>query len=141
MPDHEPIPGPIYDSPTPIEAGLKCRCPRCGEGKLFQGFLRLAPKCDRCGLDFSFADPADGPAFFVMSGVGIVIIAIFAWVEVAFHPPLWVHFATVFPALILGCLGTLRPVKAWLVAAQYINKAEEGRFESIGRHDYDPRRM
>jgi uncharacterized protein (DUF983 family) len=137
MPDHEPI----YDSPTPIEAGLKCRCPRCGEGKLFQGFLKLAPRCDRCGLDFSFADPADGPAFFVMSGVGIVIIAIFAWVEVAFHPPLWVHFATVFPALILGCLGTLRPVKAWLVAAQYINKAEEGRFESVGRHDYDHRRM
>ena len=31
--------------------------------------------------------------------------------------------------------------EAWLVAAQYINKAEEGRFESLGRHDYDPRRM
>src|SRR6218665_1941513 len=117
-----------YDSPTPVEAGLKCCCPRCGEGKLYAGFLTLAKSCDRCGLDYSFADPADGPAFFVMSGVGIVIVSIFAWVEVAFHPPIWVLFATVFPALILGCLATLRPVKAWLVASQYINKAEEGRF-------------
>jgi uncharacterized protein (DUF983 family) len=73
----------VYDSPTPIEAGFKCCCPRCGEGKLFQGFLKLAPKCDRCGLDYSFADPADGPAFFVMSGIGIVVIGVFAWVEVS----------------------------------------------------------
>lgn len=130
-----------YDSPTPVEAGLKCCCPRCGEGKLYAGFLTLAPSCERCGLDYGFADPADGPAFFVMSGVGIVIVSIFAWVEVAFHPPLWVHFATVFPALIIGCLATLRPVKAWLVASQYINKAEEGRFESLGRHDFDSRRL
>jgi hypothetical protein len=44
---------------------------------------------------------------------------------VAFQPPLWVQFATVFPALLAGCLGTLRPVKAWLVAEQYIHKASE----------------
>ena len=50
------------NAPTPIRAGLKCCCPRCGEGKLFQGFLKLAPACDRCGLDYGFADPADGPA-------------------------------------------------------------------------------
>ena len=132
---------PLYNSPSPIVSGLRCRCPRCGEGKLFKGFLKLAPDCDRCGLSYAFADPADGPAFVVMSGVGIVVIAVFAWVEVAYHPPIWVHFATVFPALLAGCLGTLRPVKAWLVASQFIHKAEEGRFESLGRHDRDPRRL
>ncbi len=132
---------PVYDSPEPIISGLRCGCPRCGEGKLFRGFLKLAPACDKCGLSYAFADPADGPAFFVMSGVGIVVIAIFAWVEIAYRPPVWVPFVTVFPALIGACLGTLRPVKAWLVAAQYINKAEEGRFESVGRHDRDPRRL
>ena len=132
---------PTYTPLSPIVAGLRQCCPRCGEGKLFRGFLTVAPSCDRCGLDYSFADPADGPAFFVMSGVGIVVIAVFAWVEVAYHPPIWVHFATVFPALLAGCLGTLRPVKAWLVASQFIHKAEEGRFESLGRHDRDPRRL
>ena len=123
-----------YDPPNPIWAGIHCRCPRCGEGKLFSGFLTMAKDCSVCGLDFSFADPADGPAFFVMSGVGIAVIAWFAWLEVAVHPPVWVHFATTFPMLIGGCLGALRPVKAWLVASQYVNKAEEGRFESIGKH-------
>lgn len=123
-----------YDPPLPIISGLRCRCPRCGEGKLFSGFLKLAPSCEVCGLDFSFADPADGPAFFVMSGVGMLVIAVFTWVEIAYRPPLWFHLATVFPALIVGCLGCLRPVKAWLVASQYFHKAEEARFVSLGGH-------
>ena len=49
-----------YDPPLPIISGLTCRCPRCGKGKLFSGFLKMAPSCEACGLDFSFADPADG---------------------------------------------------------------------------------
>lgn len=120
--------------PTPMVSGLRCRCPRCGEGKLFSGFLKVAPACDVCGLDYGFADPADGPAFFVMSGVGIVVIAVFTWVEIVYRPPLWFHLATVFPALIIGCLATLRPVKAWMVASQFVHKAEEARFSSLGSH-------
>jgi hypothetical protein len=75
-----------FDSPTSLRAGLLCRCPRCGEGKLFAGFLRLAKRCDRCGLDYGFADPADGPAFFVMTGVGILVIAVWAWAVIAWSP-------------------------------------------------------
>lgn len=117
-----------------ISAGLRCRCPRCGEGRLYKGFLTIDDSCQACGLDFSFADPADGPAFFVMTGVGIIVIAIWAWVAVVFQPPVWAQIVTVFPALIVGCLATLRPVKAWLVAEQYVHKAEEGRWESTGVH-------
>jgi len=125
---------PAYDPPLPFVAGLKCRCPQCGEGKLFSGFLTLAKRCERCDLDFAFADPADGPAFFVMSGVGIVVIAVFAWAEVVLRPPPWIHLLTTFPALIIGCLATLRPVKAWLVASQFYHKAEEARWQSLGGH-------
>ncbi|KQW73519.1 hypothetical protein ASE17_07635 [Phenylobacterium sp. Root77] len=125
---------PTYDPPLPIISGLTCRCPRCGKGKLFRGFLTMAKECDACGLDLSFADPADGPAFFVMTAIGMIVIAVFTYVEVVYHPPLWVHAVTVFPALILGCLGGLRPVKAWLVASQYFHKAEEARFSSLGGH-------
>ena len=123
-----------FEPPSSLAAGLRCRCPRCGEGKLFSGFLTLAKSCDRCGLDFGFADPADGPAFFVMSGVGIAVVGLWAWSVVVFHPPLWLQFATVFPALIGGCLACLRPMKAWLVAEQYVHKAEEARWVSIGAH-------
>ena len=48
------------DHPSSLSAGLRCRCPNCGQGKLFRGYLTLAEGCDQCGLDYSFADPADG---------------------------------------------------------------------------------
>lgn len=117
-----------------LTVGLRCRCPRCGEGHLFRGFLTLDTSCEACGLDLSFADPADGPAFFVMSGVGIVVTA--AWAIWAFmlQPPIWLQMVVVFPAMIGGCLAALRPMKAWLVAEQYVHKAEEARWASLGGH-------
>lgn len=126
------------DAPSSLSAGLRCRCPRCGKGKLFRGFLNLAERCDRCGLDYAFADPADGPAFFVGSGVGIVVTALWAWWAIAVQPPIWAQLAVSMPAMIGGCLGCLRPVKAWLVAEQYIHKAEEARWESLGAHGEAP---
>jgi len=121
-------------APSTIRAGLRCRCPQCGEGKLFRSFLKIAERCDRCGLDYSFADPADGPAFFVMSGVGILVTAVWAWAAFEFRPPIWVQFVTVFPAMIGGCLACLQPMKAWLVAEQYVHKAGEGHWASTGSH-------
>ena len=126
------------DGPSTLSAGLRCRCPRCGEGKLFRGFLALAERCDRCELDYGFADPADGPAFFVMSGVGILVTAAWAWWAVAFQPPIWLQLSVGLTAMVAGCLGALRPVKAWLVAEQYVHKAEEARWDSLGAHGKAP---
>lgn len=107
--------------------GMRGRCPRCGRGKLFNGFLALAPSCNACGLDYSFADPADGPAFFVMMTMAFPATGFGMWMELSFEPPLWVHFITTLPFLLLSCIPILRPIKGVLVASQYINKAEEGR--------------
>lgn len=112
---------------TALRLGLKGACPRCGKGKLFAGWLKLAQKCEVCGLDFGFADPADGPAFFGQ-WAGCIPAVIFAlWLEAAHQPPWWVHLFTTLPLLVIPCLLLLRPLKGWLVCAQYINKAEEGR--------------
>ena len=124
----------LPNPPSSLSAGLRCRCPRCGQGRLFNGFLTLAKRCEVCGLDLSFADPADGPAFFVTTGVSILIIGAWAWSAVVFDPPIWLQFALVFPALVAGCLTVLRPVKAWLVAEQYVHKAGEGEWDDLGRH-------
>lgn len=121
--------------PPSWRSGLTCRCPRCGRGALFCGFLELAGSCSACGLDYGFADPADGPAFFVMTGVGILVTGVWAWWVVAAQPALWLQFATVLPALLGGCLATLRPVKAWLVAEQFLHKASEGGAADIDRQD------
>jgi uncharacterized protein (DUF983 family) len=126
--------GTQVKTPTTIWAGLHCRCPRCGEGHLFSRFLTVDDHCEACGLDFSFADPADGPAFFVMSGVSIIVMALWAVWAVTSHPPVWAQLAVVIPAITAACLGALRPMKAWLVAEQFVHKAEEGRWASLGAH-------
>ena len=71
----------IPDDLKPVLIGLRCRCPRCEEGPLFEGYLKIRSRCEVCGLDFSFADPADGPAFFVMSAVSFLVVGLWtAWV-------------------------------------------------------------
>ena len=112
-----------------LSTGLRCRCPRCGEGPLFKGFLSLRDRCPVCDLDYGFADPADGPAFFVMSAVGVVGMIGFMIFDFTVQPPVWVHLFTTLPVLVALCLGALRPFKAWMVAEQYLHKAEEARFD------------
>ena len=112
-----------------LKVGLRGRCPHCGKGRLFNGFLKLAPKCYVCGLDYAFADPADGPAFFVMMTAAVPITAFAVWLELTYDPPIWVHALVTLPLLLLGCLLPLRPLKGALVASQYVHKAEEGRLE------------
>ena len=122
-------PEPYHAPVSPFSAGLSCRCPRCGRGKLFSGFLNLAPACDKCGLDYSFADSGDGPAVFVILLAGFVIVALAFWVEVAYEPPLWVHALLWIPATLIISLGMLRPLKGLMVALQYRHKAAEGRLD------------
>ncbi len=118
---------PTWPALPPLQTGLKGACPRCGQGRLFQGFLKLRPHCDVCGLDFSFADPADGPAFFVICFGCVPSVILAVWIEVAFSAPYWVHLVTSLPVILLTCIPPLRPLKGWLVASQYYHKAEEGR--------------
>ena len=115
---------------SPFQTGIRGRCPRCGQGSLFHGFLTLAPRCDVCGLDYSFADPADGPAFFVICFACIPAVLFAVWLEVEFEAPYWVHLFTSLPILLLTCIPPLRPLKGWLVSSQYVYKAEEGHLET-----------
>ena len=116
-------------SSFPTRAALTGKCPRCGKGKLFDGFLTLAPGCDRCGLDYGFADSGDGPAVFVILLAGCLVLGLALWVELTYEPPFWVHLAIFLPLTVAVCLGLLRPLKSVMVATQYHHKAEEGRLE------------
>jgi uncharacterized protein (DUF983 family) len=104
------------------------RCPRCGQGRLFQGFLTLAPRCAECGLDFAKVDTGDGPAVFVILVVGFLVVAAALITEVTYAPPYWVHVALWVPLTFVLCLGFLRPFKAALVALQFRHKAAGGQF-------------
>jgi uncharacterized protein (DUF983 family) len=104
-------------------------CPRCGNGRLFDGFLKLRPSCQSCGLSYDFAGADDGPAVFVILGAGAVMAGLVLWTEVTYAPPLWVHAVVFLPLTLVVCLGMLRPLKAVLVHRQYATRAAEGRQE------------
>ena len=116
---------------SPMSTGLRGRCPCCGQGRLFDGFLKLAPRCESCGLDYSFADPADGPAFFVICFGCLPSVIFGLWLEVAYEAPYWVHLFTTLPFMLLTIIPPLRPLKGWMVASQFFYKAEEGRRATV----------
>lgn len=121
-----------YPQQSPISTGLAGRCPRCGQGKLFSGFLKVADRCSVCGLDLSKADSADGPAFFIMLLVPALIIPLAMWVEFSYVPPLWLH-AVLWTPLIIGLsIALLRPLKGVMVALQFKHQASDS-----GTEHYD----
>jgi len=129
MPDriHRDAEPHVWPPLSPLTTGLRGRCPRCGRGLLFDGFLKVRAHCDVCGLDYSFADPADGPAFFVMMFMCVPAVAFPLWLEMNYAVSPWVHLVTTLPLVLLTCILPLRPLKGWLVASQFFYKAEEGR--------------
>ncbi len=112
-----------------LSAGLRCRCPNCGEGQLYRGFLKFKDRCDACGADLTVADVGDGASFFVMFLALIVIVPAAMIMELALSPPRWVHFLIWPPVIIVFCVMLLRPFKATLFALQWKHKAGEARFE------------
>ncbi len=121
-----------YPPVSPFSAGLSGRCPRCGQGKLFSGWIETAPKCSNCGLDYSFADSADGPAVFVIFIVGAIVVGLAFFVEFTWQPPYWVHLALWIPLILVLSVGMLRPLKGLMIALQYAHRAQEGRLEGRG---------
>ncbi|MBI3452552.1 MAG: DUF983 domain-containing protein [Rhodospirillales bacterium] len=112
-------PGPV----SPFRAGMRCRCPRCGEGPLFDGLLAVRKTCRVCGLDLAAQDSGDGPTVFVILILGFVVVGLVLLVETKFAPPIWVH-AAIWPAVIFGgAIAMLRPLKATMIALQFRHRA------------------
>ncbi|WP_024510099.1 DUF983 domain-containing protein [Bradyrhizobium sp. ARR65] len=119
-----------HEQPTVWQSalrGIACRCPRCGRGKLFAGFLTLRPHCENCGLDYAFIDSGDGPAVFIIMLAGAIVVACALIVEVKYQPPFWVHAALWLPLILVTTLLPLRSMKSLLIALQFHHKAAEGR--------------
>lgn len=110
---------PDVIAPSPFAAGLLCRCPRCGRGKLYQGLLTIAPRCAVCDLDLTPHASEDGPAAFAILFLGLIVVGLALIVEVRFAPPLWVHAALWGPLILVGTIAILRPLKATMVALHY----------------------
>jgi len=117
----------MTNSPGVAMASLRGRCPRCGQGALFSGYLSIAPSCSVCGLDFATFDVGDGAAALVILVVGAIVCGAALWVEFTFQPPLWVHAVLWTPAIAILTFAVLRLVKSALLVVQYRHRAGEGR--------------
>ena len=118
-----------YPPVDPVSVGLRGRCPRCGEGAMFDGLLSVKDRCTNCKLDYSFADAGDGPAVFVIMIVGFIVVGFAMWLEINYSPPVWLQALIWLPVASVLCLAGLRMPKGVLIALQYRNKAAEGRID------------
>lgn len=112
--------------PGVAEAAFLGLCPRCGAKTLFEGVVQFAPHCRVCGLDFSRFNVGDGPAAFLTLIIGGLIVGLAMWLELAVHPPFWVHVVLWIPVTALAVVFGLRVAKGALLASEYRNKAGEG---------------
>ena len=105
------------------------RCPRCGKGNLFDGYLTVAPRCAACGLEYAGFDAGDGPAVFVILIVGFLVVGGALILEASFRPPYWVHAIVWLPTLLILSFAFLRLAKSTLLVLQFRHQAREGRLE------------
>jgi uncharacterized protein (DUF983 family) len=117
---------------NPYLAGAAGHCPNCGEGALFDGFLKVSPRCEACGFDLRKADSGDGPAVFVMLIAGFIAAFGLMFTEIAFRPPIWLEIVIWLPLAMILCLILLRPLKGLMLAAQFANRASEAKSDDVG---------
>ena len=110
---------------SPVSAGLHCRCPHCGRGRLFSGYLKVVEKCEACGYALGALDTGDGPAVFVMFLVLLITVPLVFAVWAIFEPPAWVH-AVLWPVVVSGLsLWLLPPAKGIMLALTYKHRPGE----------------
>lgn len=136
----------MTDSPTkgtegrpPLaRAALFGLCPECGARSLFAGPVNFAPRCTACGLDFARYNVGDGPAAILIMIIGTIIVGGAVWLQLAAHPPFWVHILLWLPLTVVLVLLGLRAAKGALIAAEHQRNAHEGQLAPPEREDDRP---
>lgn len=105
--------------PEAMLRGWRQRCPACGQGALYRKYLKVADKCDACGLELHYHRADDAPPYFVMLITGHIIVGGILIVERVWAPPTWVQLAVWMPLLIVMSLWLLPRVKGALVGLQW----------------------
>ena len=109
-----------------IRAGLLCRCPNCGKGPLFRGFLKVVDRCAACGFDFTRLNTGDGAAIFIMQIAGGIVVFTALYFQIAYEPPIWLMLLIALPMSLILSLGLMRPGKGLMIALQMRNKMDGG---------------
>ena len=99
------------DALSALWKGMRGRCPRCGQGKLFRAYLKVADHCPSCGEPLFHQRSDDAAPWGVMLIVCHIVVAGVLMMEQTWAPPLWLTLAIWFPITIALCLLLLPVVK------------------------------
>lgn len=117
--------------------GFRCRCPRCGEGRLFRKFLKPVDTCERCGEWMGGHRSDDLPPYVTIMIVGHAVVPIILGIEMGLNPwPLWVYFAVFLPGTLLATLLLMQPVKGAVIGLQWGLRLHG--FDARGDHHAQP---
>ncbi len=101
------------------------RCPACGRGPLFEGFLKRRACCEACGFDLGAVETGDGAATFIMQIAGFLVGFSALAVEIAFSPPIWLHLIVWLPLTAGLALALMRPGKGLMTALQMLRQRSD----------------
>lgn len=130
----ERTPLPRRDVWQAMARGIRCRCPKCGEGKLFRAFLKTADSCSVCGQDFTHHRADDLPAYLVIVVVGHIVVPIALWIETNYSPPVALQLSIYLPLTLAASLLLIQPIKGAVVGLQWAFRMH-GFDESQPDHD------
>jgi uncharacterized protein (DUF983 family) len=102
-----------------IGRGFMCKCPHCGQGRLFGKFLKVADSCDVCGEEYHHHRADDLPAYLVIVVVGHIVVGAFMGMENVFELTTWQHLAIWVPITLVMTIGLLQPTKGAVVGLQW----------------------
>ena len=102
-----------------LKRGAMCRCPACGEGRMFASYLKVSPACERCGEALYHHRADDAPPYLTIMIVGHIVVPMLMWLELRHEPELWIHFVLWLPLTVILCLALLPPIKGVVVAYQW----------------------
>jgi len=108
---------------TGLLRGIAGRCPNCGRGKLFAGYLKVAKTCSNCGHATGEYRADDGPAYFTVLLIGHLVIAPLLAFQFILTWSAEMILATTLPALVILTLLLLRVTKGGVIGVLWATRA------------------
>jgi uncharacterized protein (DUF983 family) len=108
--------------PNAMWRGTLCRCPHCGQGKMFRAYLKTAEQCDVCGEELSHHRADDFPPYIAITIVGHIIIFLMLHLDMTYHVQPITYVVTMLPLAIVLPLAMLPSIKGAIVGLQWANR-------------------
>ena len=94
------------------------RCPRCKNGNVFSGLIKLKDYCSSCNIKLNSDKIGDGASWITTSFVCFVIIPILFFFEINIGINVKIYVFVVFPFLVLLSIILLR-ISRYLLLKKY----------------------